>query len=76
MTVLYSEKIRITGVFFVDKGSQSGIFPDPDPGDPKRPDPTDPDPNPNPVTLVARQDFADGSINIVREAEQFILPTR
>ena len=27
-------------VFFVNKGSGSGIFPDPDPGDPKRPDPT------------------------------------
>ena len=25
---------------FVDKGSGSGIFPDPEPGDPKRPDPT------------------------------------
>ena len=25
---------------FVDKGSVSGIFPDPDPGGPKRPDPT------------------------------------
>ena len=25
---------------FVVKGSGSGIFPDPDPGDPKRPDPT------------------------------------
>ena len=24
----------------MDKGSESGIFPDPDPGDPKRPDPT------------------------------------
>ena len=24
----------------MDKGSGSGIFPDPDPGDPKRPDPT------------------------------------
>ena len=24
---------------FVTKGSGSGIFPDPDPGDPKRPDP-------------------------------------
>ena len=23
----------------MDKGSGSGIFPDPDPGDPKRPDP-------------------------------------
>ena len=34
----------MTGVFFVDKGygSESGIFPDPDPdpGDPKRQDPT------------------------------------
>ena len=29
------------GSFFLDKGSyRSGIFPDPDPGDPKRPDPT------------------------------------
>ena len=28
---------------FVDKGSRFGIFPDPDPGDPKRPD-SDPDP--------------------------------
>ena len=27
----------------MDKGSGSGIFPDPDPGDPKRPD-SDPDP--------------------------------
>ena len=25
---------------FVYKGTGSGIFPDPDPGDPKRPDPT------------------------------------
>ena len=25
----------------MDKGSGSGIFPDPDPGDPKRPDPTE-----------------------------------
>ena len=24
----------------MDKGSGSGIFPDPDPGDPKKPDPT------------------------------------
>ena len=24
----------------MDEGSGSGIFPDPDPGDPKRPDPT------------------------------------
>ena len=27
-------------IFFVDTGSGSGIFPDPDPGDPKRPDST------------------------------------
>ena len=33
-------KIRITARSFVDKGSGSGIFPNPDPGDPKRPDPT------------------------------------
>ena len=39
-TLLYNEKIRITWVFFVDKGSGCGIFPDPDPGDPKRPNPT------------------------------------
>ena len=31
---------RITWGLFVNKGSGSGIFPDPDPGDQKRPDPT------------------------------------
>ena len=39
----YNDKIWITWGLFVDKGSGSGIFPDP--GDPKRPDPAgDPDP--------------------------------
>ena len=38
-TILYNKKFEFQG-FFVNKGSGSGIFPDPDPGDPKRPDPT------------------------------------
>ena len=38
-TILYNKKIIIIGIFFLDKGSGSGIFPGPDPGDPKRPDP-------------------------------------
>ena len=36
-TILYNEKIEISGVF-LDKGSGSGIYSDP--GDPKRKDPT------------------------------------
>ena len=36
---LKPEHLNYRGLF-VDKGSGSGIFPDPDPGDPKRPDPT------------------------------------
>ena len=32
-----TRKLKLQGSF-VDKGSGSGIFPDPDPGDPKRPD--------------------------------------
>ena len=31
LIILNNEKIRIIGVFFLDKGSGSGIFPDPDP---------------------------------------------
>ena len=38
-TILYNEK-NLNSCLFVDKASGSGIFPDPDPGDPKRPDPT------------------------------------
>ena len=40
--ILYNEKVSQNDKgLFVDKGSGSGIFPDPnpDPGDPKRPDP-------------------------------------
>ena len=36
-TILYNEKIGITGVFLVNEGSGSGFSPDL--GDPKRPDP-------------------------------------
>ena len=36
---LQRENLNYKGLF-VDKGSGSSIFPDPDPGDPKRPDPT------------------------------------
>ena len=37
-TILYNEITRITGVFLWIKDPPSGVFPDPDPGDPKRPD--------------------------------------
>ena len=38
-TILKRENLNYGGLS-VDKGSGSGIFPDPNPGDPKRPDPT------------------------------------
>ena len=46
-TQLYFRQFYLTRKFelhgsFVDKGSGSGIFPDPDPGDPIRPDSTGP----------------------------------
>ena len=39
-TILYNKKIRITWDFLWIKDPLSGIFPNPDPGDPKRPNPT------------------------------------
>ena len=40
MAVFIKRQLELQPGLFVDKGSGSGIFPDPDPGDPKRPDPT------------------------------------